>query len=94
MEYTFTQMNEKGKEVLNNMSKVSVQQALDQIFRLANNSRRAKIWTGVGGYDFFQETMEKEVGYRRIYMSKKPARFMKSKARRSAAGRYYILVKA
>lgn len=92
-QYTFTQMAEKGKEALKNMSKVSIQKALDQIFNNASNSRRIKIWTGPGGYDMFSEKMEEGVGFKRIYMSKKPPRFMKSKARRSAAGRYYILVK-
>lgn len=93
MQYTFTQMAEKGKKVLENMSKVSVQQALDQIFKLADGSRRTKIWTGPGGYDLFQECMEKDGGFERIYMSKKPPRFMKSKFRRSATGRYYVLLK-
>lgn len=90
---SFEEMGRRGQEAIKNMSKVTIQKALDQVFNNASNSRRIKIWTGPGGYDLFSEKMEEGVGLKRIYMSKKPARFMKSKARRSAAGRYYILVK-
>ena len=91
--YTFTQMAEKGKKILETMDPVDFKTALEQVFRLKKDSdRRLKIYTGPGGYDMFEECMEKDAGWQRIYMSKKPPRFMKMKVRKSATGRYYKLV--
>jgi predicted DNA-binding protein (UPF0278 family) len=86
-------MSEKGKKILETMDPVDFKTALEQVFNLKKNSRCVKLYTGPGGYNMFEEAMENECGWTRIYMSKKPPRFMKMKVRKSITGRYYKLLR-
>lgn len=54
------------------------------------------IYTGAGGMDLIQESMDNAVGYLRIYIGKKVSRMLrvlKSPIRKSYSGRYYKLIK-
>lgn len=58
--------------------------------------RRITIYTGVEGYDLFEEEIERQAGFRRVYIGLKVPRIlkvMKFKIKKSPRGRYYKLVK-
>lgn len=54
------------------------------------------IHTGAGGFDLFNEAMEREFGFERVYIGKKTPRFLRkpgTRVRKSASGRYYKLLR-
>lgn len=57
--------------------------------------RSIRLYTGVGGYELFQEAMEASAGLKRIYIGKKVMRILrrlKTPIRKSVSGRYYKLI--
>jgi len=51
------------------------------------------IHTGAGGMELFQEMMDRELGYERVYLRKVP-RILKSKFKKSPyTGKYYKRIK-
>lgn len=54
--------------------------------------RSIKIYTGVGGMDLFEECLEEQCGFKRLYMSKVPRILRRIKGIRilkSRTGRWY-----
>ena len=51
-------------------------------------SRKITLWTGAGGADLFDECIEKDAGYTRIYVTKAP-RFLKKHLKTSRTGKLY-----
>jgi hypothetical protein len=76
------------------INKEYIMKEIERMFSKYSPDRGIRITTGAGGMDLFSEAMEYQLGLKRIYMSKRPPRFMKSKAKQSASGRYYILIKS
>lgn len=58
--------------------------------------RTIRIYTGIGGYDLFQEAVENGEGFYRIYIGKKVLRILRGlnpSIRKSVKGKYYKLSK-
>lgn len=53
------------------------------------------LYTGTGGYDLFNEYLERELGWGRIYTGKKVPRILGKRLKfiKSASGRYYRRLK-
>lgn len=59
-------------------------------------SRGIVVQTGPGGYELFDEKMTNELGYTRIWLTKKPLRLLKNlkgKIHKSITGKYYRDIK-
>lgn len=71
-----------------------IEEKLREIF--ARPQRRIVLYTGIGGADNFDETIERRVGYTRVYIGKKVPRLLRSlkfTIHRSKRMLYYKLVK-
>ena len=55
--------------------------------------RNVKIYTGVGGYNLFEEAMERHIGFERVYIGKKVPRILRKvhkDIRKSITGLFFF----
>lgn len=79
----------------NSIDEKKIRQGMEEVFMKAkvNTERRVKIFTGVAGYDMFDESLAAGFGFKRFYLPKKLARiFRRGNERVSPLGRNYRLI--
>lgn len=61
------------------MTKEEIYNEVEKFFQKSyeKQERTIKLYTGIGGYDLFQNAFEEALGYKRLYISKKVLRILR-----------------
>jgi hypothetical protein len=87
-------MDEAG--IYTTISKKNIEAAFNIFYEDLAPTGNITMYTGVVGYDIFNEAMENQVGLYRVYIGKKVPRLLRKmnyNIKLSARGRWYKLVK-
>lgn len=79
-----------------NISFKELEESIKEFYYGKAESRQVKMYTNVYGYDLFEECMEGEIGYKRVYIGRKVPRILrklKITIRQAHSGRFYKLIK-
>lgn len=86
-----------GKEYADISKEEIAEKIEDMVYGPAKVVRSMKMYTGTGGMDKFDEAMENQLGYYRVYIGLKVPRILRRikniKIKKSVKGIYYRLLK-